>query len=422
ATMALDDILTSFFGTGSDGSSALGVLEIRPLTSTQSNFSGPVSVQTVASSRTYNTTPTGTFGQYIPAIPFAAFIGQAPDGAAKALLSLQQIAQSTAYRTNFGIVEGAGEPASVLVHIFNNAGVEVAPAIPISLMPGEHQQRNLLAENGITLTDGRFEVEVVSATGRVTAYASVVDNLTNDPLMVFPVLKGAESATRYVIPGVADINNGFASWRSDIRFFNPATTSVTATLTYFPQPGSPAASGTKQITIPAGQVFPVDSALQQLFALTNTGGSLLVTTPSSSKLTVTARTYNQTSSGTYGQFIPAVTPAGSVGLSDNRVLQLLQLESSDKMRTNLGFVETNGSPVTIEITAIPPDSKVAAKTQFTLAANQFLQLNDALKSFGLGTVYNARVTVKVLSGTGRVTSYASVIDAATQDPTYVPAQ
>jgi hypothetical protein len=139
-------------------------------------------------------------------------------------------------------------------------------------------------------------------------------------------------------------------------------------------------------------------------------------------LAVTARTYNQTSNGTYGQFIPAVTPAGSVGLSDNRVLQILQLESSDKMRTNLGFVETNGSPVTIEISAIPPDSKVAPKTQLTLAANQFIQLNDALKSFGLGTVYNARVTVKVLSGTGRVTAYGSVIDAATQDPTYVLAQ
>jgi len=422
ATMALDDILTSFFGTGSDGATALGVLEIRPLTTTQSNFSSPVSIQTVASSRTYNSTPTGTFGQYIPAIPFSQFIAQAPEGAPKTVLSLQQIAQSTAYRTNFGIVEGAGEPANVLVHIFNNAGAEVAPAIPISLMPGEHQQRNLLADNGITLTDGRFEVEVVSATGKVTAYASVIDNLTNDPLMVFPVLKGAESATRYVIPGVADINNGFASWRSDIRFFNPTTTSVTATLTYFPQPGNAAASGTKQVTIPAGQVLPVDSALQQLFALTNSGGSLLVTTPSSSKLTVTARTYNQTSNGTYGQFIPAVTPAGSVGLSDNRVLQILQLESSDKMRTNLGFVETNGSPVTIEISAIPPDSKVAPKTQLTLAANQFLQLNDALKSFGLGTVYNARVTVKVLSGTGRVTAYGSVIDSATQDPTYVPAQ
>ena len=420
ATMALDDILTSFFGTGSDGTSALGTLEIRPLTTTQGTQNGVSSIQTVASSRTYNSTPNGTLGQFIPAIPFSQFIAKAADGTPKAILSLQQIANSTAYRTNFGIVEGAGEPASVLIHVFSNLGTEVVAPIPMSLLPGEHRQFGLLSDNGITLTDGRIEVEVVSATGRVTAYASVIDNLTNDPLMVFPVLKGAESSTRYVIPGVADINNGIASWRSDIRLFNPGTTQVTATLAYSPQPNNLGASGPQQITIEPGQVKSIDNALQQLYSLQNSGGSILVTTPTSSKLIVTARTYNQTSSGTYGQFIPAVTPAGSVGLSDNRVLQLLQLESSDRLRTNLGFVETSGNPVTIEVSAIPPDSKVAAKTQILLAANQFFQ--TSLANFGLGTVYNARVTIKVLSGTGRVTAYGSVIDYNTQDPTYVPAQ
>ncbi|MDP9362047.1 MAG: hypothetical protein M3P29_11405 [Acidobacteriota bacterium] len=420
ATMALDDILTSFFGAGSDGTSALGVLEIRPLTSTTSTQSGSPSVQTVASSRTYNSTPAGTLGQFIPAIPFSQFIAKSTDLSTKTILSLQQIANSPAYRTNFGIVEGAGEPADVLVHVFNNLGTEVVAPIPMSLLPGEHRQFNLLADQGIALADGRFEVEVVSATGKVTAYASVIDNVTNDPLMVFPVLKGAESATRYVIPGVADINNGIASWRSDIRLFNPGTTQVTATLTYFPQPGNNGASGSQQVVIDAGQVKAIDNALQQLYTLSNSGGSMLVTTPGSSKLIVTARTYNQTTSGTYGQFIPAVTPAGSVGLADNRALQLLQLESSDRMRTNIGFVETSGNPVTIEVSAIPPDSKVAAKTQIPLAANQFLQIS--LANFGLGTAYNARVTVKVLSGTGRVTAYGSVIDQVTQDPTYVPAQ
>jgi hypothetical protein len=420
ATMALDDILTSFFGTGSDGTTALGVLEIRPLTTTQTTQNGPPSVQTVASSRTYNSTPNGTLGQFIPAIPFSQFISKSSDVSTKTILSLQQIANSSAYRTNFGIVEGAGESADVLVHVFNNLGIEVVSPIAMSLLPGEHRQFNLLADNNISLTDGRFEVEVVSATGKVTAYASVIDNITNDPLMVFPVLKGAESATRYVIPGVADINNGFASWRTDIRLFNPGTSQVTATLAYSPQPGNSGASGPQQVTIDPGQVKSIDNSLQQLYSLQNSGGSMLITTPSSSKLIVTARTYNQTSSGTYGQFIPAVTPAGSVGLADNRVLQLLQLESSDRMRTNIGFVETSGSPVTIEVSAIPPDSKIAAKTQIPLAANQFFQ--TSLASFGVGTVYNARVTVKVISGTGRVTAYGSVIDMQTQDPTYVPAQ
>jgi hypothetical protein len=40
----------------------------------------------------------------------------------------------------------------------------------------------------------------------------------------------------------------------------------------------------------------------------------------------------------------------------------------------------------------------------------------------LGNVYNARISVKVIDGQGKVTAYGSVIDQKTQDPTFVPAQ
>jgi hypothetical protein len=418
--MALDDILTSFFGAGSDGSGAAGVLEIRPLTttSTSSTGSGTVSVQTVASSKTYNVTTNGTFGQFIPAIPFSQFIGKAADGAAKTFLSLQQIAQSSAYRTNFGLLEAAGEPADVLVHIFDNGGQELA-SLPMSLQAGEHKQLNgFLATNGITVGDGRIEVEVTSSTGKVSAYASVVDNLTNDPLLVSPVLKGALTAQRYTIPGVADLNNGFASWRSDIRIFNPASTAADVTLAYYPQGGA-ATPQAVTLSVGAGEVKAIDNALQTLYGLTNSGGALVVSTANNSTLTVTARTYNQTSTGTYGQFIPAVTPLESVGAGE-RALQILQLESSSAYRTNLGLVETSGAPATFDITVLPEGSKVSAKLTMELAANEFRQIS--LADFALGTMYNTRVTVKVTSGSGRITAYGSVIDQITQDPTYVPAQ
>jgi hypothetical protein len=46
-----------------------------------------------------------------------------------------------------------------------------------------------------------------------------------------------------------------------------------------------------------------------------------------------------------------------------------------------------------------------------------------LESFDLGTTHNSRVTVKVISGEGRVAASASVIDQVTpKTPTYVPAQ
>jgi hypothetical protein len=58
--------------------------------------------------------------------------------------------------------------------------------VPFNLQPGEQQQLNgFINANGIpTLTDGRIEIEITSATGAVTAYASVLDNLTTDPLAV----------------------------------------------------------------------------------------------------------------------------------------------------------------------------------------------------------------------------------------------
>ncbi|PYQ56939.1 MAG: hypothetical protein DMF58_19545, partial [Acidobacteria bacterium] len=146
-TMALDDILSNFFGVGSDGGAATGVLEIRPLAPVTSSLttSATPSIQTVASSRTYNTTTNGTFGQFIPAIPFSQFIGQG------GRVSLQQVAQSAAYRTNIGLVEAAGEPATVVLHVFNDTGTEVA-TIPESLLPSEQVQLNSILP---AMTDGR---------------------------------------------------------------------------------------------------------------------------------------------------------------------------------------------------------------------------------------------------------------------------
>ncbi|HEV8432369.1 MAG TPA: hypothetical protein VGR95_03075, partial [Thermoanaerobaculia bacterium] len=417
ATLALDDILASFFG--STSTTALGTLELRPLTSTTSNAAFAnlgQTLTTVASSRTYNFTANGTFGQFIPAIPFSQFIGNT-----SGVLSLQQVAQSAAYRTNFGLVEGAGEPADVVLTVFDNAG-NVLGTINQSLLPSEHVQLNsLLAAHNIALTDGRVEVAVTSPTGRVSAYASTIDNQTNDPLMVSPVLKPSEAATRFVLPGVGDFNSGFAHWKSDVRIFDSGASDTPVTMSYYAQ-GKADQPITINSSVKAGQVLSLDNfiATQMPQAGTNTAGSLVVATSSNSSLVVTGRTYTDTGKGTYGQFIPAVTPADSVGLNE-RTLQILQLEQSSRMRSNIGIVETSGNSCSVQISVILPDSRVTPIVALPLAANEFVQIS--LGSFGYtDPIYNARAVVKVIDGTGRVTAYGSVIDQVTQDPAYVPAQ
>jgi hypothetical protein len=410
-TTALNDLLKNFYGFAASGDSAFGVLEIRPLTS-GTGTSGAKADVTFASSRTYATTPNGTYGQFIPAIPFASFIDKTK------AISLQQISQTADYRTNIGLVEGAGQPATVLIKVFDSLGQSIG-TFTKSLMPGEHQQFALPA--ALSVANGRLEVDVTSATGKVTAYASVIDNRTNDPMMIMPVQLGSVKASRFVLPGIADLNTGQASWRSDIRLFNGGTTPVPATISYYPQedPGNPRITS---LTINPNEMKVVDSALQTLFSMQNTGGSVVITTPADAKLVATARTYNQTGNGTYGQFIPGVLAGDGVGPGE-RALQILQVEESDRFRTNVGIFELTGKPVTVEISIYVPDSKVVTKGQLSLSPNQFKQLNSILSfNFGLPATYNARVAIRVIGGTGRVSGYASLIDRQTQDPTYVPAQ
>src|SRR6185369_11785465 len=149
--------------------------------------------------------------------------------------------------------------------------------VPLTLKGGQQMQiGSFLAAVGIpSLSDGRIEVKVTSGDGRVTAYASVVDNQSLDPLLVTGVKLGAASADHYVLPGVADINTGFANWRTDMRIFNGGTAPQNATLTFFRQGDTPL---TQSVVINAGEIRTLDSVVNSLFGATNSGGAVHVTT------------------------------------------------------------------------------------------------------------------------------------------------
>jgi large repetitive protein len=410
-TVALDDIVRNWYGVGALGDAASGALEIRPLDQTRDT----VSITTVASSRTYNATANGTLGQFIPAIPFSQFI--AKSGAA---LGLQQIAQNADYRTNFGLVEAAGKTASLLVTGFGSNGTKLFD-FPLDLKANEQRQLNafLSSQNLSTLNDGRLQVQVTGGDGRVTAYASLIDNRSGDPLLISGIPLAAAAATRYVLPGVADISNGLANWRSDVRILNAGAAPQSATLTFVPL-NSGGEPKTAAITINPGETKQLDALLASVFGLANVGGALHVTTPVASTLVVSGRTYNQLSDGsTYGQFIPAVTEAEAVGKGGT--LHVLQVEESVRYRTNFGIAEVSGKEATVEVSVVVPDSKIAPKATLTLQPFEYRQ-TDILAALGLQNIYNARIAVKVIDGDGRVTAYGSVIDMKTQDPTYVQAQ
>src|SRR5262249_34963839 len=163
------------------------------------------------------------------------------------------------------------------------------------------------------------------------------------------------------------------------------------------------------------QVLAVDNVLGSLWNATG-GGAVAITTDNDTPLVVTARTFSRDANGgTFGQFIPGVTASDAVGGGD-RTLQLVQLEQSPSCRSNPGLVEVTGKPVTVEILGYTPESKIAARVEKTLAGGEFSQLGNVFTTLGFGNVYNGRVSVRAIGGTGRVAVYGSVVDARTADP------
>ena len=430
---SFDDIVAVWYGAGILGETGFGTLEIRPV-------NAPSEFSTVASSRTYAVTsdPTtgeviGTLGQFIPALTLDQFVS---DFNVNSLMeiSLQQIANSADYRTNLGFVEGSGNAATALANLVDSSGNLLAQAT-VNLPAFGHMQSALTGSPQLVwqtagggavpnFADGRLEVQVTSTSGLVTAYASVLDNVTQDPLMVFPEQASAIQETHYVLPGISDITGG-SVFQSDVRIFNGGNEPVDITLGFetlsILEDVNPAPV---LMTLQPGQVEVIDDALPELWGLNQTAGALTIDTAVNSSIVATGRTFSPLlTGGTNGQFIPAVTAADAVGVGE-RPLTILQLEQSPQYRSNLGLVEVTGQPVTVVITGYNPNSKLSVSTQLDLDPNEFFQQNGILGAmFGADTnVYGGRISVQAIGGTGQVAAYGSVVDMATSDPTYVPAQ
>jgi len=157
----LDDVVGLLGGEGS------GSLEISAGT--------PILV----SSRTYNQSDEGTFGQYIDAIDEAGMVG------ADTTVWLPQLQQNADFRTNIGLNNTGDSQARVKVHLHDADG-SLLSTTQRNIEPGGRVQLQEPFDRIAGRTDiesGYAAVEVRSGSG-ITAYASVIDNRTNDPTTV----------------------------------------------------------------------------------------------------------------------------------------------------------------------------------------------------------------------------------------------
>ncbi len=162
-------ILTDVVGQlGAGGQGALEVLADQPLKLTARTYT-----QAAPDAGCF---PGGTHGQEYPVL--AAGEGLSAGQSAY----LPGLVENAAYRCNIGVVSTDPEGATVLIELYDGAGTKLAE-YTVGLAHGQWAQENRPFEKkaGQTAMDrGYAKVTVQSGSG-VSAFASVIDNVTNDP-------------------------------------------------------------------------------------------------------------------------------------------------------------------------------------------------------------------------------------------------
>src|SRR5436305_8719710 len=120
----------------------------------------------MATSRTYTTSSTGSYGQYIPFLrPDADRIRLQP-GAARELLHIEN---TSAFRTNAGAINPNIDDATLRFTLFD-AGGQALSVIDRILKPLQAVQFPI----NRPVAGGRLEVELIGSRGNAISWASII--------------------------------------------------------------------------------------------------------------------------------------------------------------------------------------------------------------------------------------------------------
>jgi PKD repeat protein len=168
----VQSILTDVVGQlPASDSGALEILSDRPLKVTARTYN-----QVASDASCY---PNGTQGQDYPAV--VASEGLAAGQSAY----LPGLTENPSYHCNIGVVNVGPDAATVQVELFDGAGTELA-GYTVNLAAGQWSQVTQPFKNGAgqTAMDRGYATITVQTGSGVFGFASVIDNLTNDPTTV----------------------------------------------------------------------------------------------------------------------------------------------------------------------------------------------------------------------------------------------
>lgn len=426
-SLRLDDVLDRQFDL--DGKSAL-VLAVS---------AGRI----IAASRTYNLLAAGnplglpggsTFGQHVPALARGEAIREGEQGR---LIQLSNRTSATGgFRTNLGLVSATSEPTRVEIDLHAADGTRLG-SIPVDLPAYGYRQLDRVF-NSVTaneVADGYAIVRTPTANGAFFAYASVIDNLTGDPITVsaarLPAEEPAGTGKPVWVIGAAHLAGvGGTNWRTDLEVHAWGERNASFAIDMLKHGEDNTTPERKTFTVPAGTSRRYADVLKSELGFD--GKATLRVTPTSGHLVVTSRTFNLLGTGnplglpagaTFGQFIPALPAEAAIRSGEEgRLIQLAHDPgTSGGFRTNLALQSTSAAAIDVEVDLHRSDGTRLGTLTEKLKPYEYRQINGVFAGVTAARVDDGYAVVRPTTNGGQVLALASVVDNLTGDPVGMPA-
>ena len=318
--------------------------------------------------------------------------------------------QNGLYLTVLDWDEGTTEPGSSGGCLFDNATKRCVG----NLSGGD-------AACGNDLDDwyGRFHSHWTGDGTPETRLSDWLDPLGGDTLYLDGKNGGGSAGDEtWLIPAVASLQGKSASdWRSQLAVANPSTEKRSVSIYFVAKdqvwPGT-LLSGPHEVAANAS-LFIDDPLLPE----SPTSGLMYVTVDGSGTA-VFVRTYNLVSDGTtFGQGQPGI-PLGDTTSSTELVLPMVH-SAPGVFRTNVGFAQTSAGTIQVKVEIYSAAGALLAQKTYS-QATAWRQIDDVFANMEIGsqTVEGGWIRVTLVTGSPAFwTTYATVIDDTTNDPTYI---
>jgi len=228
----------------------------------------------------------------------------------------------------------------------------------------------------------------------------------------------SESAAVWLIPAAASLPGvGSSNWKSEISVVNTGSIARNVSLYFVPGGGVwPGELLTGPFAVrPNESLYLNDPLLSE-----NPTAGLLYASVTGDGTVAFSRTYTLSKGGgTFGQGVPGIRLTDAA-LATDLVLPMVH-SSPGRFRTNVGFAQTSAGWFSVYVSIYSADGELLAEKKYRIET-AWRQIDDIFKKLGIGdlTVEGGWIRIRLAAGAPAFwTTYATVIDDNTNDPTYI---